>query len=208
MVTFLEASIQVFEQPGLMDEEKVLNHWGGIMFCVGRSTVESWPELRDKLPRLSNHVASKVNSLPDPSDSQTPHTVFRWHRVLDVALKLYERIPGIINTSLFEALHTRSVKAFDLYVEIPEDPLWGYIKGKPRGTSQTLTAPVGSIDWNDILGKHSEVDVRARGYYKEYGDEWDYQRLRVDYKHRMEFMLNYERWWREEFYSEMANYDF
>ena len=110
-------------------------------------------------------------------------------------MRLHRRIPGIIDRTLFEALNTRSVKMFDLYVEHWEDEngkLAKHIRGKPEGESQTLDASIEPINWDEVLDTYAEVEVRDEGEYMEYGDRWDYQRLRVDCKHRMEFILNYE----------------
>ncbi|KAJ3475916.1 hypothetical protein NLI96_g11513 [Meripilus lineatus] len=197
MSAFIEASNEFFEQTGTSNSEydrKVMTQCGSIIFCAGRATEESRALLEHEFPQLSRHIASKVKSLPDPSGLQYPPDVFECHCVLDMAMRLHKRIPDIIDKTLLEALYTRSVKMFDLYVEWY---MWlqEHIKGKPEGVSQRSGVSIGTIDWDQVLKEYTEIEVRDVGEYTEYGDEWDYQRLRVDCKHRMEFMLNYEKGW-------------
>ncbi|KAJ3475917.1 hypothetical protein NLI96_g11512 [Meripilus lineatus] len=196
MSAFIEASNEFFGHPGISNDEndrELVSQCCGIVFCAGRATEESQALLEHEFSQLSRHIASKVKSLPDPSSWQDYQVVFEWHFVLDMAMRLHKRIPDIIDKTMFEALHTRSVKMFDLYVEHRRGEKFGkYIKGKPERVSQTLDASIGTIDWHQVLKEYTEVEVRGVGKYTEYRDEWDYQRLRVDCKHRMEFMLNYE----------------
>ena len=101
-------------------------------------------------------------------------------------------MPSIIDESLFESLHTWSVRRFDLLTEgIYEDN----IQRVSEGTVQISDKSAGEIDWKAVLKgrEYVEVKVCGGGEYTEYGDKWDYKRLRVDYKHRMEFVLNYEK---------------
>ncbi|KAJ3474655.1 hypothetical protein NLI96_g12334 [Meripilus lineatus] len=175
--------------------EKVMTQCGSIIFCAGRATEESQALLEHEFPQLSRHIASKVKSLPDPSGWQWPPHVLRCHCILDMAMKLHKRIPNIIDKTLFEALHTLSVKMFDMHVEHARNECGAHIKGKLERVSRTSDASIGTIDWDQVLKEYTEIEVRDVGEYTEYGDEWDYQRLRVDCKHRMEFMLNYEKGW-------------
>ncbi|KAJ3474656.1 hypothetical protein NLI96_g12335 [Meripilus lineatus] len=199
MSAFIEASNDFFEHPRISNYDpnyEVATRCGSIVFCAGRATEESQALLEREFSQLSRHIASKVKSLPDPSGWAESEIVFQWHLVLDMAMRLHKRIPDILGKTMFETLHTRSLKMFDLYVEHINDREFGkYIKGKPEGVSQTSDASIGIIDWDQVLKEYTEVEVRDVGKYTEYGDKWDYQRLRVDYKHRMEFMLNYETNW-------------
>ncbi|KAJ3485495.1 hypothetical protein NLI96_g4911 [Meripilus lineatus] len=168
MSAFIEASKQVFETSSTLEEDEFIEQIRRIILCAGRSTEECWPVLKNEFHHLSDLIARKVDALPNPSGWQGTLSPFRWHCALDMAMRLHKRTPGIIDKALFDALNTFSVKMFDLYVEHMEDE-------------------------NGKLTKYVEVEVRGRGEYTEYEDKWDYQRLRVDCKHRMEFILNYEK---------------
>ncbi|KAJ3485505.1 hypothetical protein NLI96_g4908 [Meripilus lineatus] len=185
MSAFIEASEQVFNPSNMLNSKnKVLRQSSSILLCAGRSTEEYGPVLKNKIRHLSGLIARKVDALQNPSGSQDADDTFQWHCVLDMATRVHKRTPGIIDKTLFEALNTFSLKMFDLYVVHKENgQLVKYIRGEAERESQTL---------DKVLDRYVEVEVRGRGEYTEYEDKWDYQRLRVDCKHRMEFMLNYE----------------
>ncbi|KAJ3477657.1 hypothetical protein NLI96_g10313 [Meripilus lineatus] len=196
MLALIEASNEFFEQTGVSSEEgdyPTIDQCGRIIFCALRATEECRVLLGHQFPQLSCRIASKVKSLPNPAGLRSTNNVFEWHCVLDMAMRLHKRFPHVIDKTLFEALNTRSVKDFDLYVEFNNGGDFGkYIKGKPEEVPQTLDESAGPIDWDRILEGYAEVEVHDVGEYTEYGNEWNYQRLRVDCRHRMEFMLNYE----------------
>lgn len=108
-----------------------------------------------------------------------------------MAMMLHKRKPGLVNRSLFEVLHAGSLEMFDIAARY-----WGlarYIQQRPDSTaiaaaSQNLQNAV--PDWEKVLagGEYVEVVVCGKG---EYGDVWNFQRTRIDCKHRIEFMLNY-----------------
>ncbi|KAJ3482294.1 hypothetical protein NLI96_g7070 [Meripilus lineatus] len=193
MSASIEASKQVFDPSNtLEDENEVLRQSLGILFCAGRSTEECWPVLKNEFPHLSGLIARKVDALQNPSGWQHSLNTFQWHCVLDMAMRLHKRTPDIIDKALFEALNTFSVKMFDLYVghEVGEiGKFTKYIRKEAERESLTL---------DEVLDRYVEVEVRGKGEYREYKDKWDSQRLRVDYRHRMEFMLNYEWYWDDE----------
>lgn len=200
MAAFIEAWNQVFDEPSSTSdvEDEVLDNIHRVLFCAGRSTEECWPGLKHDFRHLLGLIASRIKSLPDSSGPQWPPRVFRWHCILDMAMRLHKRIPNIIDKTLFESLHTRSMKMFDLYVEDEEDGygnLARYIGEEAKRESQTLDVSTRSVDWDEVLERYVEVEVRGVGEYTEYGDKWDYQRLQVDCKHRMEFILNFEEFW-------------
>ena len=111
-------------------------------------------------------------------------------------MRLHKRMPDIIHESLFEALHIRSVKMFDLAVETG-DWLAEYVEREAEGISQMPYKPAGEVYWDEVLrtGEYVEVEVRNGWKYTEYGNKWDYRRLRVDCKHRIEFLLNFDFRW-------------
>ncbi|KAJ3485504.1 hypothetical protein NLI96_g4909 [Meripilus lineatus] len=189
MSAFVEASKQVFDPSSTLEEHELIKPIRGIILCAGRSTEECWPVLKNEFRHLSGLIACKVDTLQNPSGWQDPDDTSQWHCVLDMAMRLHKRTPGIIDKTLFEALNTFSVKMFDLYVEHRMDgnlsrTLAEYIRKDAERESPTL---------DEVLDRYVEVEVRGRGEYKEYEGKWDYQRLRVDCKHRIEFILNYEK---------------
>ncbi|KAJ3475689.1 hypothetical protein NLI96_g11670 [Meripilus lineatus] len=194
MSAFIGASEQVFDPSNTLNKKyEVFRRTLSILFCAGRSTEECWPVLKNEFRHLSGLIARKVDALQIPSGWQNPSgwqhplDTFRWQCVLDMAMRLHKRTPGIIDKTLFEALNTFSVKMFDLYVEHREDEngkLAKYIRKEAERESLTL---------DEVLGRYVEVEVRGYGEYTEYEDKWDYWRLRVDCEHRMEFILNYEK---------------
>lgn len=171
-----------------------------VFLCAGRTpTYDLRGLLRDDFSQLIDRLRAKLKSLPDPTGSQYSRDVFQWQCVLDMAMRLNKGMPGIINNSMLEALHVRSVKMFDVMVG------WIWILGehikRPEDTSQTQDAQTGpgEVDWKTVLDGYVEVEVRDNRQYTEYGNRWDYQRLRVDCKHRIEFMLNFRHlMWRED----------
>ena len=107
-----------------------------------------------------------------------------------MALRLHQRLPQVVDNSFLEALHTLSVKKFGILVSMFD--VARHIQWEPEGTSQAPNI-LGERDWERVLDgeEYGKVDIRGFGEYKEYGDKWDYWRLRVDCKHRIEFMINF-----------------
>lgn len=131
-----------------------------------------------------------------------PSEVFRLQCALDMAMRLHCRFPGIVEEALFEALHERSVRMFELMVTSWWD-LTGKIRERRRNgddeTHEHVTISSSSserdkvVDWMNVLNgqEYAAVEVKDCGRY---GDEWDSDVLRSSCKHRMEFFLNY--YWR------------
>lgn len=192
MIYILEQNLGDADDPqsNKITEDDLLK-WCQILFrCAGRATADGQQLLKANFLRFTALLGDRLNSLPDPAGAQWPPNVFRWQCVLDMTMRLHKRVPGIIDRSLFEPLHVRSVKLFHLVVE----GLWlERIQKRPKDSSQKQDALKQKADWEKVLetGEYAEVEVRNEGEYTEYQDKWDYQRLRIDCKHRIEFLLNY-----------------
>ncbi|KAJ3479220.1 hypothetical protein NLI96_g9215 [Meripilus lineatus] len=165
-----------------------------LFLCASRTTEETRGVLQGDFPRLTAHLADEFNSLGDCPEAQIPWDTCRCHCLLDMAMRLHKRVPGIVARSLFETLQSRSMKMFD-----PLVPEWGlaqYIQREAEeevgATSQESNGPAGEFDWEMLLRgeEYREVGVRDRGEYSS-GDEdkWEYRRLRIDCRYRIEFLL-------------------
>ncbi|KAJ3477658.1 hypothetical protein NLI96_g10310 [Meripilus lineatus] len=154
-------------------------------------------EVRSANQRIDQDVRIGTRDDPDSSTFRRGHER-RYHDinlaiqsqcVLNMAMRLHKLVPGIIDESLFEALHTTSVNMFDLEAEG-----WfrDYIQKEPEQMVQISAQSVGELDWKKLLkgGEYVEVEVRGEGEYTEYGDKWEYQKLRMSCKLRIEFFLN------------------
>ncbi|KAJ3482284.1 hypothetical protein NLI96_g7068 [Meripilus lineatus] len=165
-----------------------------VLFLCAERTPEDDPyQIRLRFPQMTRRLAKKLKSFEEPTEWQDALDTFSWQCLLDMAMRLDSRVPGIINESLFEALHTRSVKTFVLFVENPSLALEKHIQMGPVGTSRILDELAEEPDWRTTLkeGEYIGVDIRGEGRYTEYGNKWDYRRLRVDCKHRIEFLSNF-----------------
>lgn len=132
---------------------------------------------------MTARLANKLKTLEDQDIILT----IKSHCVLDMAMRLHKRVPGIIDESFFETLHTLSVKMFD-----SETANWRGIQRDPEGAMQVTDESAGEPDWKKVLngGEYVEVVVRGVREYTEHGDEWGYQKLRMSCKLRIEFFLN------------------
>lgn len=187
----MEAFDQTLKSPSV-SEVDFSKQCCNVLFCAGRASEDGLQALIEKSTILSERLVSKINSFPDPSGPRSPTSVFLWHCALDMALRLHIRHSDVMDKTVFESLHTRSTKMFDLYLQHAPDEFGKSLVGKPVEGSQTSGALIEAVDWDQVLDKYVEVEVRKRGEYRGNGRTWDYQRLQVDHKDRMEFMLNYE----------------
>lgn len=142
---------------------------------------------------MTAHLANKLKApIGDPARYQDIYLSIKSQCVLDMAMRLHKFVLGIIDESLFEALHTWSVKMFDLIVE-DEDWLAEHIQREQEGTMQVSEESAEEPDWKQVLegGEYVEVEVRREGEYTEYGDKWEYHKLRMSCKLRIEFLFNF-----------------
>lgn len=173
------------------DEYDLMELCGATFLCARRA-IEDWHVLEDLFPPLVCRLTATVKALPAPSSEEDLYITFKWHCILNLAMKLHMQIPGVIDEAVLGVLHTRSIQMFKSYVkETTYNNFGEYTQGKPSGTLQMSDAlvPNALIGWSQSLDEGIEVEVKDVG---EYGDEWNSQRLQVDCKYRMEFILNYE----------------
>ncbi|KAJ3486215.1 hypothetical protein NLI96_g4397 [Meripilus lineatus] len=168
---------------------KLLELCRRLFLCAGRSSKDTLYFLWLDFPRLTTHFADKMKRLEDPTIIQSPSDVLQWQCLLDMAMRLHQRVPGIIDKSLFEVLHSRSIKMFDV-LDWRGRRLDRHIQRKEDVRGNVPNTP---LDWERVLrgGEYVEVDVRGRRQYKRHGGKWDYQSLRSECKHRIEFLLNF-----------------
>ncbi|KAJ3485496.1 hypothetical protein NLI96_g4912 [Meripilus lineatus] len=154
-----------------------------LFLCAARAPLYDSSGIRPKLPGMTARLANKLKTLEDQDIILT----IKSHCVLDMAMRLHKRVPGIIDESFFETLHTLSVKMFD-----SETANWRGIQRDPEGAMQVTDESAGEPDWKKVLngGEYVEVVVRGVREYTEHGDEWGYQKLRMSCKLRIEFFLN------------------
>lgn len=153
--------------------------------CLGRMTQDSYELLRE-FSDLTKRVAVVIESFSEPSFTLNPEETFRYHCILDMAMRLHVRVPGAVDREFFSVLHTRSKQLFNLMVT------WKGLEGhiQQYRSAQRKDVAVDTPDWEKVLdgGIYTQVDARGQGGYDE---EWSYQRLQIDCKHRIEFMLNF-----------------
>ncbi|KAJ3479219.1 hypothetical protein NLI96_g9214 [Meripilus lineatus] len=163
-----------------------------LFLFASRTTEESRAVLKEDFRLLTAHIADDFSLLWDPSDAHDIWETCRCQCVLDMAMRLHKRVPGIVDRSLFEALQSRSVKMFDLVVTAWN--LTGNIQGEMEGDVEGTDGPAGEFEWEKLLRgeEYRDVEVRGRGEYSS-GDEdiWEYKRLRVDCRYRIEFLLHF-----------------
>ena len=203
MSIFLKAVDQQLETEISQNEYNLIDIFRATFLC-GRRAIEDWHVLEDQFAPRIHRLAAVVSTVSPPSDWIDPFLVFYWHRLLDSATRFYKRNPAPFTDSdrnILDTLHALSLEMFDLCLESERKEFMKYVKGKPKGDPQTLDASAGKVEWDQVLRDYAEVEVREPGKYTDYGDQWDYQMLRVDYKHRIEFMLNYEEnpWFQKSF---------
>lgn len=127
---------------------------------------------------------SRIDSVPwfMPQSNE-----FKCQCALMMVIMFHKGRPGMIDKALLDALHKFTLEMFDLYTH--RTGLMDLLQGPYEGTEETQVA-----DWERVFrvngGEYAEVELRGEG---EYGDDWDFQRTRVDCKYRIEFMLNYPR---------------
>lgn len=158
-----------------------------VLHCAEKTTEDSSHLLKDKMPQFTNQLATMLGSW-QLTYINPELSCIRSHSALNMAMKHHQRQPGIINKALFEALHVSSLQLFNSIVTRYQ--LAAHFQAGEGAVPQgRATQPV-ITDWEQILegGEYVEVEVRGLG---EYGDDWDHARMRVDCKHRMEFMMNY-----------------
>lgn len=160
------------------------------LVCAGRSGQDAHPLLIAELPGLTVGLAAELEYLPRYPESN-PCDVFRWHCVLDAAIRMQQQAPGVIDRSLFRALHTRSVKMFHMMLKKPMWDLGDHVRNKPKGAFISESYWTNNLNWGEIVDQYRGVEVRGVGEFKEYGRKWDYNKLMFDCKHRIEFMLNF-----------------
>lgn len=82
--------------------------------------------------------------------------------MLDMVVSLHKRILAIIDVSLLEGLHTRSVKMLDLAVKT-RDWLAEHITTGPEGASQIPNGSTGELDRKKVLNGGACVDILVGG---------------------------------------------
>ena len=142
-------------------------------------------------PALTVRLAESLRSIPYPERAVNTDDVFRVQCVLDMAMVLHTKVPGVVDKSLFQALHDYSVRMFDLEVK-----KWlGMVsriskRNNSLPTDNNASGNVVETDWERVLreDKYVGVQIRDNGNY---GVEWYQEDLRLNCKQRIEFMLSY-----------------
>lgn len=185
-----------------------------LFLCAGRAAGNSRSWLQQTFPVLTKLLADELGSLGDPTGHDWPHLIdtLKWHCVLNMAMKLAALIPGTIDKALFEALHFRSVKMFDLVLR---DPVWALedrVQGKQEGTSPITDASSEELDWERVLNdpQYVRLGVLGKGEYSGYGDPnvWRYQGLRANCIQRIEFLRHFNPFLAAGYGSLLSRYQF
>lgn len=108
---------------------------------------------------------------------------------LDMAMRLHEKVPGIVDESLFRALRNCSPNRFDFMVDASPNRFSIYIEGTD-GQSKAEDAELDAY-WKKVLsgGVHEEVEIRRK---EEYPNRWDNKVLRGSCKERIDFMVAHD----------------
>ncbi|KAJ3479224.1 hypothetical protein NLI96_g9213 [Meripilus lineatus] len=167
-----------------------------LLLCAARTTEDSLWVLEEDFLRLTTRLADEFTSLGDTVGIQDVWETLRCQFLLDMAMRLHKRVPGIVDRSLFEVLHSRSVKMFDYFVSFFGNArhVQREVEGEAEGNSQESEGPTGEFDWEKVLrgGEYHEVGFYGqREDSEEYGGTWEDRRLRIDCRYRIEFLLHF-----------------
>ena len=119
--------------------------------------------------------------------------VFRAQCALDMAMRLDTKVPGVVDESLFQALHACSVKMFDLEVKDRPNSLGSHIRKRNDALSTgEVPSSVPEADWEEVLqGKEKEYvgfwipdDGNER-------DEWYHEDLQISCNQRIGLMWSH-----------------
>ncbi|KAJ3474160.1 hypothetical protein NLI96_g12618 [Meripilus lineatus] len=169
--------------------------------CAGRATEVGRYWLAREFSQLTDRLVESLQPISHHKRGGSLFDDFRAQCALDMAMRLHKKVPGIVDKSLFQALHDCSTNMFKASVKF-----WGWYKNgdiKRRSDTPTPDDAPGNVldaDWKKLLDKKEEyvgVQLREDG---DYGNDWYDDNLQNSCKQRIEFMwsqFSYRRDFRE-----------
>ncbi|KAJ3476734.1 hypothetical protein NLI96_g10960 [Meripilus lineatus] len=160
--------------------------------CAGRTTAEGdgwWWKLQFR--QLTDRMVQSLQSISYPESGVHTLDVFRAQCALDMAMRLHIKVPGIVDTSLFQALHACSIKMFSAEAYDRDWYKDGDIKTR-NDEPATDDAPsnITDADWQKLFDKkegYVGVQILDDGNY---GEEWWDDELKRSCKQRIGFMCS------------------
>ncbi|KAJ3477768.1 hypothetical protein NLI96_g10234 [Meripilus lineatus] len=153
--------------------------------CAARTSHDDANVMRSCFLELRNRLTASLESLGEcPVDILD---ALRSQYALDMAMKLNQVVQGIVDPSLFEALHKCSIVAFDsigaqyAFKKHIKDAL------DKRGTSGGCHD---AADWQKILSQGESVRTQGLGL-EEYMGDFDVTRLYLSCRDRIKFLPKY-----------------
>lgn len=167
-----------------------------VLFIYASRTAEH-DQLRSWFPQLTIRISDKLKPLRYPNGRQTLQDIFEWQCVMDMASQFKGREPVIVDKSLFEELHTKSMMMFDMLVQSPffSQHIRRELPLRPQVLDTLVEEPESEGGREGEDGEHGSGEIRDGGeQYAERGCKWDYQKLSDDARHRMDFLLEFSPW--------------
>ncbi|KAJ3480176.1 hypothetical protein NLI96_g8540 [Meripilus lineatus] len=151
--------------------------------CAGRATEDGRDEWKAGFSQLTVRLASSLQFIPYSEGLPDTSGAFRAQCALDMAMRLHTKVPGIVDKSLFQAIHDYSISMFKVSAN--------YRGWYERGDIKRRNDAPGNVpdaDWKKLLDKKEEyvgVQLRRDGNY---GNEWYDDDLQNSCKRRIEFL--------------------
>ncbi|KAJ3476183.1 hypothetical protein NLI96_g11333 [Meripilus lineatus] len=156
--------------------------------CAGRATEEIPDWWKSEFLQLTVRLAESLQSISYPESRVDTKDVSRAQCALDMAMRLHTKVPGIVDKSLFQALHVCSVKMFDLLVKDLSYTLGSHIRTRNNALSTgEVPGSVSEADWEEVLQGKEYVGFRILDDVND-RDEWYHEDLQSSCKQRIGFM--------------------
>lgn len=156
--------------------------------CAGNATGDTLNSWKNDFVQVTVRLAGSLKAMSYPEENVSTKDVFQAQFTLDMAMRLHMKVPGIIDKSLFQALHVCSVKMFNLEVKDRPSEMGSHIRTRNNALSDD-DAPgnVLEADWEQVLRERKYVGVRIPddGMNR---NEWYYEDLQASCKQRIGFM--------------------